>query len=359
MLQQLKMLYHEAQLAERPFLPLLLEVATFCMRTGLGPRYFVKAGMARSDFPDWQRGQHISKAKFNRALEVLNPPPYRKFTQHKLCEKALFRLLEVPTAPLLAYCCGAFGAETGAADEDVVRLTSVDALISFFLGQTGQRLCIKPLEGWGGVGVRIGVVEVRDAGPVFCQDANGGEMDANAVWSAYTTDQGKDGFIVEAHVAQARFVSELNPTSLNTLRVWALQGASGDVDVIGAYLRVGRVGAVVDNASGGGLMCPVTLDTGTLQAAISKQSPYREMLVAHPDHGVRLAGVVVEQWSDILAFCKHTLASLPQTQFAGLDIAVTDSGPLLIEANVVPDADGAAHGRFPSQGIETAAGTGR
>ena len=44
------MLREEARLAGVPLVSVLRQTAWFCVKTGLGPRYFVVAGMARKEF---------------------------------------------------------------------------------------------------------------------------------------------------------------------------------------------------------------------------------------------------------------------------------------------------------------------
>lgn len=337
------MLRREAHLAQVPLPRLLWAVVWFCARTRLGPRYFVVAGMARRDFPPGDKWRHVSAHKYYRALELLNPPPYRKLTQYKVSEKALYRLMHIPTAELLGFYhrFGGFNAEGGA-------LCNEEQLKALLLMNEGRRVCVKPLEGWGGTGVLVGTIAHSEAGPCLRCEPSGDRVDVKQLLSLYHDAPKQSGFIVEDFLQQTTEFSQFNPDSLNTVRLWVLESNPGEPQVIGAYLRVGRAGAAIDNASAGGIMFPIDVETGELLPGLTKYTPHRDDVLAHPDHHAVIAGYRLENWQAIRRFSRDVLLRLPQTRFAGLDVTVTDQGPVLVEANVAPDKDGAAHANIPS-----------
>lgn len=57
----------------------------------------------------------------------------------------------------------------------------------------------------------------------------------------------------------------------------------------------------------------------------------------HPDTGVVISSIVVPFWNEVLELAQHAHASaFPHFVFLGWDIAITNEGPLLIEANSSP-----------------------
>lgn len=46
---------------------------------------------------------------------------------------------------------------------------------------------------------------------------------------------------------------------------------------------------------------------------------------------------------------------VPYTKFAGLDVAMSEDGPVIVEVNVAPDKDGAAYGLIQSNKLLQAA----
>ncbi|MAD74803.1 MAG: hypothetical protein CML20_08460 [Rheinheimera sp.] len=340
----LAMLKKEAQLADLSFPEMLWQTSKFCLKTRLGPRYFVVAGMARKNFKEADKWQHISAREYYHALDKLNPPLYRKLTQSKLSEKALYQLLHIPTAQMLGYFHPINGVtESGAT------LTTAGALEQLLKQHAGSMVMLKPLEGFGGVGVLA--IAITYSGDELQLQSVGEQKSYNAeqLVNFYRRKNQHPEFMLEAYIRQSAQFASFNPSSLNTLRLWVLETAPDQAEVIGGYLRIGRAGKVIDNASAGGIMCPVALATGELQPGLIKKTPHRDDICQHPDHAAPLAGVILEQWPQIKQFAEKVLIALPHTRFAGLDITMTGhQAPLLIESNVAPDKDGAAHGNIPS-----------
>ena len=141
----------------------------------------------------------------------------------------------------------------------------------------------------------------------------------------------------------------LNPSSVNTIRMWVME-CDGRFKTVGAFLRVGRAGSQVDNTSRGGLACPIDLDTGRVREALDL-SLARNSYTVHPDSAVPIVGVTIPFWDQCKVVAGTALAAFPEIRFAGLDIAVTATGPEVIELNVEPDRRGAAHLDLPHRDL--------
>ena len=337
------MLHKEATLAEVSFYRLLINVLWFCLRTGLGPRYYVVAGMARPWFPPKDKWRHVSARKYYHALEKLNPPAYRKLTQHKVAEKALYQLMQIPTAALIGYYHPHAGFTASGRD-----LRNVEQLAELLSANKGQRVCFKPVEGWGGTGVLCAEIADLHGEPRVRILPTQNAMPIPQLMSYYDGDSPFASFIVESVITQSQEFHAFNPDSLNTLRVWVLETTPGKSEVIGAYLRVGRAGSSIDNASAGGIMFPIDLQTGEIRPGLTKHTPHRDEITHHPDNHLAIAGHKLKTWPDIIRFSCQVLDRMPSMRFTGLDVSITEEGPILIEANVTPDKDGAAHANIAS-----------
>ena len=176
----------------------------------------------------------------------------------------------------------------------------------------------------------------------------------NEYFNAYVDKIQKEGILLEKFVEQRSDFSNFNASSVNTFRVWVLDNGK-DISVIGAYLRIGRENSIVDNAAQGGIMCPVDISTGTLGGGITTSTPIREEFDVHPDNGEQLLNIKINGWNKVVDLSCETLRVLPYTRFVGVDIAMTDEGPIVIEANVCPDKNGAANGKIRSNLLQSAA----
>ena len=143
--------------------------------------------------------------------------------------------------------------------------------------------------------------------------------------------------VLRNHRSIAELVGERSP--LSTLRVGTLRTAAGSVQVLVSILRLGVAGKVVDNYHAGGLTSGVDLHTGVLLPATSlalvrRGWPNAFCVTAHPETGRRFAGVfAVPDFQRASALCIEAHGKLaPDLLRVGWDLALTDDGPVFIEA---------------------------
>lgn len=137
-------------------------------------------------------------------------------------------------------------------------------------------------------------------------------------------------FIIEELIRQADPVSSLHPTSVNTVRVVTFV-LNGQAQIFASTLRVGRGGAELDNAGSGGIYAIVDPETGVVDtdAVDHKRNHYS----AHPDTGVTFKGFQLPQWDSAVEFVKEMATTLEGTTLVAWDIAYSDKGWVMVEAN--------------------------
>ncbi len=333
---------------ERSRLGLTLEIARFSLRTGLGPMYFIRTEMHRPDFPKADQFKHISDREYHAALDKLNPPAYRKLTQYKLSEKALYRLLNIHSSAFRLF----YDARAGI-DDKGQPVTSLKDFRHWLENNQGLSVCIKPLELWGGALVLTGRIECLDGKAGVQPLGNRDFIDAGGLLAEYG-QTGPASFMVEDYICQAPSFARYNTSSVNTVRLWVLDEGER-IDVIGAYLRVGRAGAMADNGDVGGVLFPVDLPSGMLKPGFFSLDILRSNFICHPDSSEVIAGTVVDRWPEICQFGCDVLRNLPHTRFAGLDVALTEKGAILIETNVQPDRGGASFSNIATMQLKRCA----
>ncbi len=143
---------------------------------------------------------------------------------------------------------------------------------------------------------------------------------------------GTSDFIIQSNLKNHRDLLDLSPDSLSTLRVMTGLDASGAPTAFRAVLRLGSTGAIVDNFTQGGMIVPVALETGRLGPGKCRNG--RKEWIHHPQSGAPIDGRILPHWDALLALCERAQACAEGFNFLGWDIAITDSGPVLIECNV-------------------------
>lgn len=165
---------------------------------------------------------------------------------------------------------------------------------------------------------------------------------------------GKD-FIVQEAVQQSAKMSELNPTSLNTVRIMTYWSQNDGVVPVFAVVRMGRAGAVVDNASAGGLYCGINMD-GSLKEFAYTLTPFSAHTTT--DNGVVLKEFVIPRFEDVKAKAVELHSCLPYTKLIGWDLCIdADNDIVLVEINesnpgIFQVATGPAFGDYTEEILE-------
>lgn len=320
----------------------LTEMVVLRLLHGVGPGYYHMAGFWRRELTWADKTSQLSDKEYRRRVAVLNPVQYRKLSQNKIPEKAILTLFGIPTARFL----GRLNARAGI-DAVGGPLRNASDLVRLAREQYASHLVFKPLEGWGGKGIHIPKIDFNRA-VTFLEPGSADAHEAeDYCHDILQLDRGND-WIVEEYFHQHPVLAALNPTSVNTVRMWVLAPRGpGEYQVLLAFLRMGRGGMIVDNGSSGGIAAPVELASGRLGSA-RDYSPEFSTYPVHPDHGTPIDGVVVPYWAEAKQLACRVLSLFPGLRFAGLDVAIGPSGPVIQELNVCPDHDNAAITDCPS-----------
>jgi hypothetical protein len=133
----------------------LIELSILLPFFGVGPGFYQMAGFWKKDMPWADKKRHLSASAYRKIVEKLNPMPYRKISQNKLSETAVFRLFHVPSPEYLGYYNNLAGQD--ASGNELRSANNLESFLSHFRDQT--KICFKPLEGWAGQGFEA--VEIR------------------------------------------------------------------------------------------------------------------------------------------------------------------------------------------------------
>lgn len=195
-------------------------------------------------------------------------------------------------------------------------------------------LFVKPLEGCGGRGAeRWDRVRAR-------------------TWSNGQTELGDRGLlarlrsrsmplIVQRLVEPHPALQHLTSGALPTVRAVTMLDEHGQPEVVATVFRM-SIGAnrTVDNIHAGGLACAVSLDDGMLGSAsdlgLDARLGWHDR---HPTTGSPIKGVRLPFWAELKALAIEAHHAFIDRVIIGWDIAISETGPLIIEGNRGPDMD--------------------
>lgn len=138
--------------------------------------------------------------------------------------------------------------------------------------------------------------------------------------------------VLDELVTQSPVMASLNPSSVNTIRLYSLLIGS-DCNIFASFIRMGRNGAIVDNLGSGGLLAGIDIKTG--QVITPGTDDTGRCFEKHPDTGVAIRGFQVPKWQELLRFTEEAALHYP-LKYVGWDIAVCENGFQIIEANPDP-----------------------
>ena len=145
----------------------------------------------------------------------------------------------------------------------------------------------------------------------------------------------KTPLLFEERVEQVLRFKLLNPSSINTVRIMTALYPGGKSTVFASWMRMGRKGSDVDNASNGGNVdCAVDVESGKCYNA-SQFNSFSEVvkIECHPDSGEQVEGFLIDNWEEIKSNLCEYQSRIPYLKAIGWDVALTDNGPVIIEIN--------------------------
>ena len=144
-----------------------------------------------------------------------------------------------------------------------------------------------------------------------------------------------NGFVLEELIQQHDFLAKFHPSSVNTIRINVFNSTNyrGRVDLQFPCFRVGRKGAVVDNAGNGGIIVAVDVKTGELMTAADEEGKFYQ---EQPDTNIVFEGKI-PFWEDLLSTAEKVALAMPELKVLGLDFALDkEKSWVLVEINYDP-----------------------
>ncbi|SNY99615.1 sugar-transfer associated ATP-grasp domain-containing protein [Flagellimonas pacifica] len=140
-------------------------------------------------------------------------------------------------------------------------------------------------------------------------------------------------YIHQEGVTQNIEVDKIYGKSINTLRFDVVIDNFLKSHLLGVVMRFGAGGSIIDNRSKGGFFISVNRDNGKLlKSGFQKMKYGGAEFTSHPDTGFLFEGYDIPFYSEAKQLALD-MSSLIPNKLVGWDIAITPSGPIVIEGN--------------------------
>ncbi len=145
----------------------------------------------------------------------------------------------------------------------------------------------------------------------------------------------KELLVIEELVVQHDLINKLHSDSVNTLRMITIFNGK-EAQLAAVYMRIGN-GKHVDNFNSGGMVVPVDIELGEIFYPAYDKA--KNLYETHPKTGHRIKGFKIPFYQEAVNMVQEVAKIVPDVGIVGWDVAITNEGPLLIEANNFPGHD--------------------
>lgn len=295
----------------KPLWRIGFEVANAFLQEGECAHYFT-----RLLYKPWVTNylDYMGNRKIKRIWTAYKNHHWDPYLSHKLLFSEFMSAANLPTPALLGFNVG----DTfmvGGRMEKVCNLVEFRSIIERMLAETDNHsVFLKPVDASQGFGcLRVDRVEQVD--------------------EQLLSKVRRRSYLMQETLVQHPEMSRIHAGALSTLRIDTFRTASNDIVLLGVYLRFGSGKSCVDNINAGGLFVGVDPVSGELRAKGLSDICYgARSHDAHPDSGFRFKGFCVPHFTEIKAIVKSAAEIVPY-KLIGWDVALTNRGPVLVEAN--------------------------
>ena len=201
----------------------------------------------------------------------------------------------------------------------------MDQFNHFLQTKTGQKIVFKDPNSTAGKSINI-VSVTRKENQLFIGNQSADDFIQQQFES-------KQSIYCEDFIQQHDAIQAISPTGVNTLRIISMVTKEKTVDIIAALFRI-SVNCPIDNYSAGNLAAEIDTVTGIVsKGGIRKRSACDDYQIFHPVTKMPIKGFQIPFWKEIIQMINEAALIVPEVRTIGWDVAITNTGPILIEGN--------------------------
>lgn len=310
-----------------------LGLVRFRWRSGKGPSIYTLYRLF--DVPSRRWGEYLDSRDMIALQRRVNDREFWPIVDDKLRFHDRCKAAGLPTPDVLAVIHGHKGTP-----QHHRRLDDAATFARFIRGGGPRDLVLK----MGGGAYGRGFFAVRWDGHALLDLATGQAFAPEVFFPLI--DAASPPYLVQPRLRRAECLAEVMPgDALGTVRVVTYRTRTDAVRIPYAFIKLPVTGQVLDNFShgtSGNLLCGIDVTTGRMMSAFHR--PAGKFILAkvdaHPETGKQILGREVPHWPVIMDLCREASAVFAELRTLGWDVAITDHGLCLIEANKTYDPDG-------------------
>jgi hypothetical protein len=272
----------------------------------------------------------ISKERSLEKLDAINPPAHQHVTQNKDQFALACRRHRLPVPATLGWT-----RQGEPYDAEGKRIDGPKAWAAYLSAQLPEHFIAKDVAGAYGSGFRA----FRRGGETFVDADLGSKLDAAAMAALLSGAGSTADVIIQERLFDSASLSALcGRRGLQTARINTLLHRDGSVSILFFMIKVLAGRTLTDNFSmgtTGNLIAFGNVETGVLRGAVTLHPCGSGMTTIdrHPVTAVPFDGFQLPWWPEAVALVKVAQRCFRELSTLGWDVALTDEGPKLIEAN--------------------------
>lgn len=301
---------------KKNWLQIIKEFTTLFISKKEFPLYYISNLLYRKNIPNYKDFLSLKEQEKLHSWSNSNDKEQIELVENKLLFEELLVKNNVPTPKIFFHNSKNRFNYKGEIIEIVSKNEFFDFLEKVFNKEKTTLIFCKPIDGIMGKNI-------------FVIDKNTYQKIDEKLINLILTE----AFIFQELILQHEDLKKINHSSINTLRVVTYKNEDNESEVISAFIRIGRKGAIIDNAHAGGISVPITKATGRMQAeGLQLIDNGGGVFYKHPDTKIVFENLQIPHYNEVekIAMKASTLFKFP---FLGWDIAITPNGPVIIEAN--------------------------
>ncbi len=276
--------------------------------------------------------EFVGQSKISKINRVINgASPFNHFLDNKLFVEKLLSGFGVPGTKTLAV----YGAPETFPFLGNVKLISTKDSLQEFLRSTGTPVFAKPARSSLSLGtIAIASIDTDAA----CLNLTNGETVTFDDFHAQIHDTYfVTGYMFQEMIHMDGELAPYSPTAVGTFRIVTCHTPDGIRMLYGLW-KIPGANSMADNFwRADSLIANIDTDSGNIVRCQQGKGLEAKEVEVHPDTDQPLVGLTIPKWEAVVKTALNIAALFQSSRIIGFDIALSDTGPVFIEANTNPD----------------------